>query len=95
MYLPRKCVNRIYHTAVIKIPRLNHNELIKLGNKNAAGKPEKILYKSIWDYFSSGFILFQMKTVSVALVLCLNVGVDPPDVLKTSPCARLECWIGR
>lgn len=37
---------------------------------------------------------FQMKTVSVALVLCLNVGVDPPDVVKTQPCARLECWIG-
>lgn len=37
----------------------------------------------------------QMKTVSVALVLCLNVGVDPPDVVKTSPCARLECWIGK
>jgi regulator-associated protein of mTOR len=35
----------------------------------------------------------QMKTVSVALVLCLNVGVDPPDVIKTSPCARLECWL--
>lgn len=39
-------------------------------------------------------LLLQMKTVSVALVLCLNVGVDPPDVVKTSPCARLECWIG-
>lgn len=37
----------------------------------------------------------QMKTVSVALVLCLNVGVDPPDVVKTTPCARLECWIGK
>ena len=36
-----------------------------------------------------------MKTVSVALVLCLNVGVDPPDVVKISPCARLECWIGK
>ena len=35
-----------------------------------------------------------MKTVSVALILCLNVGVDPPDVIKTQPCARLECWIG-
>ena len=40
-------------------------------------------------------IFFQMKTVSVALVLCLNVGVDPPDVVKTSPCARMECWIGK
>lgn len=35
-----------------------------------------------------------MKTWSVALVLCLNIGVDPPDVVKTNPCARKECWIG-
>lgn len=35
----------------------------------------------------------QMKTVSVALVMCLNVGVDPPDVMKIQPCARMECWI--
>ena len=34
-----------------------------------------------------------MKTVSVALVICLNVGVDPPDVTKTVPCARQECWV--
>ena len=36
-----------------------------------------------------------MRTVSVALVLCLNVGVDPPDVVKISPCAKLQCWIGK
>lgn len=36
-----------------------------------------------------------MKTVSVALVLSLNVGVDPPDVIKTNPCARMECWVGK
>lgn len=35
----------------------------------------------------------RMKTVSVALVLCLNIGIDPPDVVKTSPCARMECWV--
>ncbi|XP_055550172.1 regulatory-associated protein of mTOR [Wyeomyia smithii] len=35
----------------------------------------------------------RMKTVSVALVLCLNLGVDPPDVVKIHPCSRLECWI--
>lgn len=35
----------------------------------------------------------RMKTVSVALVICLNVGVDPPDVTKTQPCARVECWV--
>lgn len=38
-------------------------------------------------------VRFQMKTVSVALVMCLNVGVDPPDVVKIQPCARMECWI--
>nr|XP_027213502.1 regulatory-associated protein of mTOR-like [Penaeus vannamei] len=36
----------------------------------------------------------RMKTVSVALVLCLNIPVDPPDIVKTQPCARLEAWIG-
>lgn len=36
----------------------------------------------------------QMKTGYVALALCLNIGVDPPDVIKISPCARMECWIG-
>jgi regulator-associated protein of mTOR len=35
----------------------------------------------------------RLKTVSVALVLCLNIGIDPPDIVKTSPCAKLECWI--
>ena len=35
----------------------------------------------------------RMKTTSVALALCLNIGTDPPDVVKTSPCARNECWI--
>ncbi|CAJ2670929.1 unnamed protein product [Trifolium pratense] len=35
----------------------------------------------------------KIKTRFVALVLCLNIGVDPPDVIKISPCARMECWI--
>lgn len=26
-------------------------------------------------------------------MLCLNLGTDPPDVVKTSPCARKECWV--
>lgn len=34
-----------------------------------------------------------MRTVSVALVLCLNIGVDAPDIQKPNPCARKECWI--
>lgn len=51
---------------------------------------------------TSSYIIFcvnvshplQMKTGCVALVLCLNISVDPPDVIKISPCARMECWIG-
>ncbi|KAJ3276836.1 hypothetical protein HDV01_002891 [Terramyces sp. JEL0728] len=35
----------------------------------------------------------KLKTVSVSLVLCLNIGVDPPDIVKTKPCAKMECWI--
>nr|CCA15283.1 predicted protein putative [Albugo laibachii Nc14] len=35
----------------------------------------------------------RMKTMDVALVLCLNIGTDPPDVVKSSPCARKECWV--
>ena len=40
-----------------------------------------------------GKIKERMKTVSVALVLCLNIGVDPPDVQKQNPCARKEAWV--
>ena len=33
------------------------------------------------------------KTIVAALMLCLNIGVDPPDIVKTNPTAKLECWI--
>ncbi|KAF2805386.1 WD repeat-containing protein-like protein mip1 [Mytilinidion resinicola] len=35
----------------------------------------------------------RLKTVSAVLALCLNIGVDPPDIIKTNPCAKEECWI--
>ena len=35
----------------------------------------------------------RMKTFSVALILCLNPGVEPPDSLRSKNSARLECWI--
>ncbi|KAI9004073.1 raptor N-terminal caspase like domain-containing protein [Gaertneriomyces semiglobifer] len=56
--------------------------------------------RSIWSNITQGTqevadwrMKERLKTVSVALVLCLNIGVDPPDVLKTNPCATLECWV--
>ena len=35
----------------------------------------------------------KLKTATAALVLCLNIDVDPPDIVKTNPCAVLECWV--
>lgn len=34
----------------------------------------------------------RLKTVSAAIAVCLNIGVEPPDQLRTSPGARLEAW---
>ena len=74
------------------------SETVLLSTQNIYVKTEARKYfdfkLKIVAYLSLS-IYFQMKTVSVALVLCLNVGVDPPDVVKISPCARLECWIGK
>ena len=35
----------------------------------------------------------RLRTLAAGLVLCLHLGVDPPDVWKPSLCARWECWI--
>jgi WD40 repeat protein len=35
----------------------------------------------------------RMRTANAVLLLCLNIGVDPPDVVRPNPCARLECWV--
>ena len=35
----------------------------------------------------------KLKTATAALVLCMNIDVDPPDIIKTNPCAVLECWV--
>ena len=35
----------------------------------------------------------RMRTMGVAIALCLNLGTDPPDSDKVAPCARTECGI--
>ncbi|KAK1746919.1 raptor family protein [Skeletonema marinoi] len=35
----------------------------------------------------------RMKTVGVCLILALNIGTDPPDLNKPTPCAKLQCWL--
>eukprot|EP01043_Picozoa_sp_COSAG02_P010629 COSAG02_NODE_377_length_23536_cov_12.651065_21_plen_250_part_01 len=59
----------------------------------AVAQPEPEPDDSAGSDSSEWRVRHRMKTVSVAIVVCLNVGVDPPDVIKTSPCARMECWI--
>ncbi|KAK3330581.1 raptor N-terminal caspase like domain-containing protein [Apodospora peruviana] len=34
----------------------------------------------------------RLKTVSAAIAVCLNIGVEPPDQLRTIPGAKLEAW---
>ncbi|KAL2169723.1 hypothetical protein VTG60DRAFT_5776 [Thermothelomyces hinnuleus] len=34
----------------------------------------------------------RLKTVSAAIAVCLNIGVEPPDQLRTTPGAKLEAW---
>jgi hypothetical protein len=35
----------------------------------------------------------RMKTVGVGLIMALNVGTDPPDMVKPHPSAKLQCWM--
>jgi regulatory associated protein of mTOR len=49
-------------------------------------QPDDDISKSTWR------LKDRMKTTGVALVLCLNLGTDPPDVVKPAHCARRECW---
>ena len=34
----------------------------------------------------------RLKTQQALLAICLNIGVDPPDVIKPQQCAKLEGW---
>jgi regulator-associated protein of mTOR len=35
----------------------------------------------------------RVRTAAAVLVICLRIGYDPPDIIKTEPCAKLECWV--
>ncbi|KAK6463334.1 Kontroller of growth [Scheffersomyces coipomensis] len=50
------------------------------------------LYKNYQPIADWKVMKERQKTISAVLVLCLNLGVDPPDVMKTYPCAKLEAW---
>jgi len=52
------------------------------------GKPQDIDDKGAVDWR----VVDRRRTVNAALVMCLNLGVDPPDIIKTQPAARVEAW---
>lgn len=33
------------------------------------------------------------KTMAVGMIVCLNIGTDPPDVVRVPPHAKEHCWI--
>jgi hypothetical protein len=56
-------------------------------NQKIFSFPEEDEVKSAWRNKE------RLKTVGVALVMCLNIGTDPPESNKPNPCARKECWV--
>ncbi|KAJ7201186.1 hypothetical protein B0H12DRAFT_1244300 [Mycena haematopus] len=56
---------------------------------NPTPQPSWSLKPIPWRGSSPG----RLRTANAALVLCLNIDVDPPDVVKTNPCAVLEAWV--
>lgn len=53
-----------------------------------AGQPKPPVSESI-DWRNSQ----RIRTAAAVLVICLRIGYDPPDVIKTDPCSKLECWV--
>ena len=54
---------------------------------DSAGKPKATSF-DIGDWRMRD----RLKTVSAAIAVCLNIGVEPPDQLRTTPGAKLEAW---
>lgn len=70
----------------------------KRHNTNGNPIPEALkfgqaLYKNFQPITDWKVMRERQKTVSALLVICLNIGVDPPDVMKTYPCAKFEAWV--
>ncbi|KAB8356410.1 hypothetical protein FH972_023993 [Carpinus fangiana] len=71
--------------------QLSNNFYLYFNDKrhDTAGVPKD---ENIGDCEEDWRMRERLKTVSAMLCICLNIGVDPPDVIKTDPCARKECW---
>ncbi|KAJ5079023.1 regulatory-associated protein of mtor [Anaeramoeba ignava] len=71
----------------------NSQPKVYLENKIEMKQNNKFLEEMKEVSHESWKIQSRKKTKSAILNLCLNIGVDPPDVEKPDPCSILECWI--
>ncbi len=46
----------------------------------------------LFTFFFFVFFLLQPRVVNGVLLMCLNIGVTPPDVSKPKKCAVMEAW---
>lgn len=81
--------------SLLSSPSANNKDKEKdIGNSAEAdftaskeGEDEDSTFKPSWR------LRDRMKTVGVGLVMALNIGTDPPDIVKPHPCAKLQCWM--
>ncbi|KAL5106628.1 Regulatory-associated protein of mTOR [Taenia crassiceps] len=45
------------------------------------------------ELYKESYSKEKIKTINVALVICLNMDIDPPDVQKIPPYSRVEAWV--
>lgn len=64
--------------------------LVRLLLNHAKNELKLISQMIIHPYFRRKYGKERMKTVSVALILCLHLGVDPPGKNRPNPCAKLQ-----
>lgn len=88
-YNSENFLNLLANTFFIYFDDKRHNT-----NGNPISNESKMSKKYYKNYqpISDWKVIKGQKTISAVLVLCLNLGVDPPDIMKTYPCAKLEAW---
>lgn len=64
-----------------------------LYHRNQTSLPTSMIAPPQYIVTPSWRLKERMKTVGVCLVLALNIGTDPPDLNKPTPCAKLQCWL--
>lgn len=69
------------------------NEREKESNGDAQGKDGGTVSDPSSSVQPSWRLRDRMKTAGVGLIMALNVGTDPPDIIKPHPCAKLQCWM--